>query len=112
MHFEWDDRKNRRNLLKHNVRFETAALVFEDPCALTRPDPFSEDEERWLTLEVIDAGVVLLVVHTWLDHDEQEVIRIISARNATPRERRSYEEAHQRTKARHRRPSGYEGRGH
>jgi hypothetical protein len=103
MRFEWDEEKNRRNLLKHDVRFETAALVFDDPNALTQRDPFSEDEERWMTLGAIAQAIVLLVVHTWVDRDGEEIIRIISARTATPRERRRYEEAHQGTKTRHRR---------
>ncbi len=109
MRFEWDENKNRRNLFKHDVRFETAALVFDDPCALTRTDQFSEDEERWVTLGAVDAGVVLFVVHTWREANGEEVIRIISGRAATPRERSRYEEAQQRTKERHRRHRGQEG---
>jgi uncharacterized DUF497 family protein len=50
MYFEWDENKNRQNLLKHEVRFETAALVFDDPHALTQRDQSSDDEERWITL--------------------------------------------------------------
>jgi hypothetical protein len=103
MRFEWDDEKNRRNLLKHDVRFETATLVFDDPYALTQPDPFSEEEERWITLGTVEAAVLLFVVHTWSEQDGEEIIRIISARTATPRERKRYEEAQQRTKAGHRR---------
>jgi uncharacterized DUF497 family protein len=88
MRFEWDEIKNRQNLLKHDLRFETAVLVFDDPCALTQADQYSEDEERWVTLGAIDAGVVLFVVHTWRERSGEEVIRIISARTATARERR------------------------
>jgi uncharacterized DUF497 family protein len=106
MRFEWDENKNRRNLLKHEVRFATAVLVFDDPCALTQTDQLSEDEERWVTLGAVDTGVVLFVVHTWHDRGGEEAIRIISARTATPRERRRYEEAQQRAKARHRRDRG------
>jgi uncharacterized DUF497 family protein len=108
MRFEWDEKKNRQNLLKHDVRFETAVLVFDDPCALTQTDQSSEDEERWVTLGGVDKRVVLFVVHTWHERGGEEVIRIISARAATPRERRRYEEAQQRTKARHRRHRGQE----
>jgi uncharacterized DUF497 family protein len=57
MRFEWDENKNRQNLLKHDVRFETAALVFDDPCALTQIDQPSEGEERWVTLGAVDRGV-------------------------------------------------------
>ena len=63
MRFEWDEEKNRRNLLKHDVRFETASLVFDDPCVLTERDAFFEGEERWNTLGAIAPGVVLFVVH-------------------------------------------------
>ncbi len=101
MYFEWDDRKNRQNLLKHDVRFETAALAFDDPYALTQRDEFTSDEERWITLGSVSRGVVLFVVHTLRQRDEQEVIRIISARPATARERKAYEETYPRAKARH-----------
>jgi uncharacterized DUF497 family protein len=102
MRFEWDEAKNRRNLLKHDIRFETAMLVFEDPFALTQRDPFSEDEERWVTLGIINHTSVLFVVHTWFEHHEEEIVRIISARPATRRERKQYEEAQPRTETRYR----------
>ena len=47
MRFEWDENKNRLNLRKHDVRFETAILVFADPCAITQRDVTLADEERW-----------------------------------------------------------------
>jgi uncharacterized DUF497 family protein len=50
MRFEWDEQKNRRNLHKHDVRFETAVLVFDDPYAITQRDVTFEDEERWITV--------------------------------------------------------------
>jgi len=53
MGFEWDANKNRQNLLKHDVRFETAVLVFDDPYALTQHDESSDEEERWITLGAI-----------------------------------------------------------
>jgi uncharacterized protein len=104
MRFEWDEEKNRRNRLKHGVGFETAVLVFEDPCVVTERDPFVEGEERWNTLGRIAPGMVLFVVHTWLEQSGEEVIRIISARKAESRERKMYEEAHQGAETRHRRP--------
>jgi uncharacterized DUF497 family protein len=110
MRFEWDEVKNQRNLLKHKVRFETAALSFDDPYALTQRDESSAEEERWITLGSVGLDVVLFVVHTTLRRSEEEFIRIISARNATPRERRKYEEAHQGTKKRDRRHRGHERR--
>jgi uncharacterized protein len=87
--FEWDEAKNRRNVAKHRIHFETALLVFEDPYALIRLDRAVDGEERWQTIGMIEGLIVLLVAHTLDD----EVIRIISARKATPQERKSYEEA-------------------
>jgi uncharacterized protein len=112
MRFEWDENKNRQNLLKHDVRFETAALVFDDPYALTQRDESSGEEERWITLGAVGQGALLLVVYTWQEEGGEEVARIISARGADSRERRNYEQAYQGTKARHRRHRGKEGRRH
>ena len=89
---------------------ETAVRVFDDPCALTQRDETAHEEERWMTLGAIGPGAILLVVHTWLEKNGEEVIRIISARAAGARERRSYEEAHQGAKERYRRHRGEEGR--
>ncbi len=90
MHFAWDEAKNRRNTLKHKVSFETARLVFDDPNALSMTERVVEDEERWQTLGRA-GSVVLLVAHTYQAMAENELIRIISARKAKPRERRIYE---------------------
>jgi uncharacterized DUF497 family protein/uncharacterized protein (DUF4415 family) len=60
MRFEWDEEKNRRNLLKHGVSFETATLVFDDPFALTQRDQLSEDEQRWITVGAAEHEAVLL----------------------------------------------------
>lgn len=92
MKFVWDEEKNRRNLAKHKVSFETAALVFDDPRALSQIDRVVDDEERWQTLGLAGGIVVLLVAHTYRDKDGDEVIRIISARKATPAERALYEQ--------------------
>lgn len=99
MRFEFDRRKSRGNLNKHGVDFETAAIVFDDPLALTqRDEAHSSDEERWITLGEVGPGAVLFVVHTaYADEKGEEVIRLISARPATRRERNAYEEAHART---------------
>ena len=50
MRFEWDEHKNRQNFRKHDVRFETAVLVFDDPYAITQRDVTLADEERWITV--------------------------------------------------------------
>jgi uncharacterized protein len=58
MRFEWDEHKNRRNRRKHGVGFETAALVFDDPYALTQRDSSVENEERWITVGAIGPGSI------------------------------------------------------
>ena len=95
MRWIWDPEKNRINRRDHKVSFEIPELVFADPLAITLRDPYP-DEERWRTIGTpgMCRDVVLLVVHTWPEEDEtgEEVGRIISARKATRRERRAYED--------------------
>ena len=96
MRFTWDETKNRSNLKKHGgIAFEEAAYVFRDPFRLTRQDRIESGEERWQTIGVVYGVTVLLVAHTITEDDEDgqsvEVIRIISARRATSRERKQYE---------------------
>jgi uncharacterized DUF497 family protein len=98
MRFIWDEHKNRRNLLKHKVGFETAALVFNDPHAISVQDRLVQGEARWQTLGLIEGVVVLLVAHSTEFESDEEVIRIISARKATPREREIYAQSQQKTK--------------
>ena len=94
MRFEWDKEKDRENLAKHRISFETAKLVFEDTHAISFLDT-SADEVRWQTFGAI-SGLVVMVVHTCHEEGEEEVLRLISARRATSGERRIYE-AHQET---------------
>jgi len=89
MRFEWDENKNRRNLAKHKVSFETASGVFDDPDVLSTRDRIVEGEERWQTLGMV-SGAVLLVAHTYREEVGGEVIRLISARKAIAQERRAY----------------------
>ena len=93
MRWTWDANKSRINKRKHGLSFETARLVFDDPLMVHRPDPHG-DEERWHTIGMIES-VVVIVAHTWPKPEPGtgvEVGRIISARKATPHERRAYEE--------------------
>ena len=89
--FEWDNRKERHNIRKHDgVTFHEASTVFLDPLTMTFYDPdHSQDEERLITLGMAKTGKILFVSHTEADNK----IRIISAREATRQERRSYEES-------------------
>jgi uncharacterized DUF497 family protein len=86
--FAWDERKNRVNQQKHGVSFETAILVFDDPYHLTRQDREVEGEPRGHTIGMVKGVHVLLVAHT-VDEDG-EVVRVLSARKATPSERSVY----------------------
>ncbi len=87
--FEWDPEKAKRNLKKHQVSFNEAATVFGDPLSMTFYDPdHSVDENRYITMGLSNLGKLLMVSH--IDRDNR--IRIISARKATRRERRYYEE--------------------
>jgi hypothetical protein len=95
MRFTWDEDKNRRNLAKHKISFETARLVFEDPFHVSRLDRDVEGEERWQTMGLIGSVVVVLVAHTYREEGDEAVIRIISARKATSHERRYYEQNRQ-----------------
>ena len=93
MRFEWNDLKDRKNRVKHGVSFNTARLVFDDPCAINLQDRHERGEERWQILGSVDQTVILLVAHS-VREDEvgEEIIRIISARKATHKERRMYEQ--------------------
>ena len=73
------------------MRFETATRVFLDPFAVVEQDRIENGEYRWQTLGTVDGCLLLLVAHTIRDENGTEVIRIISARNAEPKERRRYE---------------------
>jgi len=84
----WDEQKSQANKRKHRISFAAAQYVFDDPLLLSRPDPYS-GEERWQTIGAIDP-LLLVVVHTWPE-DEDTPGRIISARKATPQERKDYE---------------------
>jgi uncharacterized DUF497 family protein len=91
--FEWDPAKAETNLRKHHVSFETAVRVFADPFAVVEQDCIENEERRWQTLGIVDAYLLLLVAHTVRDdEDGAEIIRIISARRAEPKERKRYEQ--------------------
>lgn len=88
MLFEWDDEKERTNIKKHGIDFETAAKVFADENRLEIYDEVhSETEDRYITIGMIDnVACVVMVVYT----ERGEAIRLISARKATSQERRMY----------------------
>jgi uncharacterized protein len=89
VNFEWDPDKAKQNRRKHRVSFHEAATVFGDPFSETYPDPdHSASEQRFITVGMSSAGRVLIVAHM----DCNEIIRIISARKTTQRERKQHEE--------------------
>ena len=89
MDFEWDDAKAESNERKHGVSFVEAETVFGDPLSLTGYDPnHSGDEDRYITMGMSTEGRLLIVSHT----DRGDKVRLISARVASRRERRDYED--------------------
>jgi uncharacterized protein len=95
LRFAWSEGKARTNHRKHGVSFEEAQSVFLDDHALLLADPVhSVDEPRYRILGFSDALRVLVVVHTY--REAESLIRIISARRATPYERSQYVARHRR----------------
>jgi uncharacterized DUF497 family protein len=89
VNFEWDPGKATQNRRKHRVSFQEAATVFGDPFSVTYPDPYhSTSEQRFITVGMSSVGRVLILAHV----DRNEIVRIISARKTTQRERKQYEE--------------------
>ena len=90
MRFEWGEKKAAANLARHGVSFVEAVTVFGDPLSDTFDDPdHSIEERRFLIIGAPDRGRMLIVAHT----DDGEVVRIISAREPTTGEIKSYEES-------------------
>lgn len=89
--FAWDENKAQSNIKKHGISFEEAKSVFDDDDARMIPDPdHSEVEERFILLGISYTLRVLTVVHCYKDDDN--VIRIISARKSTKKEQKQYQE--------------------
>jgi len=87
--FEWNAAKANTNLSKHDVNFDEAETVFDDPFAITFPDEeHSQNEVRFIILGFSNKARILIVVFTKRD----ETIRLISSRKATKNERKSYEQ--------------------
>ncbi len=92
MKTEWDDKKSRENIKKHRVSFKEAIEIFDDPLHISILDRrFDYFEERWITIGASKKGVILVVGHLYSLTQEDEAIRIITARKATRKERAQYE---------------------
>jgi hypothetical protein len=100
--FEWDPAKARANKRKHGVSFDVARSIFDDPDALADHDRVEDGEHRWQTLGLAGGVLLLLVAHTvrFENEENDEIIRIISARRADRKERQRYEKERQENRAR------------
>ena len=97
--FEWDQAKNLSNQQKHDgISFEEATKVFDDPLCISIQDRIENGEQRSQTFGEVGGLVLLMVAHTLWEEDEDgeqtEIVRIISARKATRKERLWYEDEH------------------
>lgn len=91
LNFEWDENKNEINKKKHGLSFETAREVFYDDAAILFDDPdHSIGEERFLIIGMLKSSKICIVSHCYRDSDN--VIRLISAREATKNEKKIYQE--------------------
>ena len=89
MEIIWDEKKNQENIKKHNISFEEARTVFYDPKGKLIHDPdHSDEEDRFIILGLSKSLNLLVVCHCYRENDE--VIRIITARRATKNEETSY----------------------
>ncbi|HYV41917.1 MAG TPA: BrnT family toxin [Thermoanaerobaculia bacterium] len=93
MSFEWDPEKAASNLHAHGVRFAEAVTVFEDAFALTREDPASVGEQRFVLLGLSDQANLLVVVFAYREPD---TVRLISAWKANKQQRQQYEKSRSR----------------
>ena len=84
----WDPKKAEANIRDHGVSFAEAATVLTDDYALTREDPDSFDEQRFVSLGMSATGSLLVVVYT---HREPDIYRLISAWKANKPQRKQYE---------------------
>jgi uncharacterized DUF497 family protein len=92
--FEWNPTKEKQNIRKHQLNFRQAATVFRDPNHLSLYDEdHSDDEERWITIGLDSTGILRVIIHTFeVINSLSCKIRIISARKATPKEIKQYQE--------------------
>jgi uncharacterized DUF497 family protein len=89
--FEWNPNKAKKNIEKHGVSFDEAATVFSDPLSMTYDDPdHSFGENRYIIIGISHRDKLLFVSHL----EKDDIIRIISARQLTRKERKQYEQQH------------------
>lgn len=92
MELTWDEDKNRESRKKHGIDFKELSEIFDDPLHISILDKrFDYFEERWITIGATKKGKVLVVGHLYFIEEENEHIKIITARKATRKEREQYE---------------------
>jgi uncharacterized DUF497 family protein len=92
---EWDEAKNRANIVKHGISFDEASQVFADPYYFSLSERVEDGEQRWQSFGIVKGQLLLMVAHTIREQSGNEIVeivRIITARKATNHERRHYEE--------------------
>jgi uncharacterized DUF497 family protein len=94
--FEWSDDKAANNRRKHGIAFRDATQVFNDPFAIAGEDHIESGERRWQIIGMVERVIVVLVAYTIEEVGQDEVIRLISARRATRKERIRYEQNRQK----------------
>jgi len=94
--FEWSDDKAANNRRKHGIAFRDATQVFNDPFAIAGEDHIESGERRWQIIGMMERVIVVLVAYTIEEVGQDEVIRLISARRATRKERIRYEQNRQK----------------
>jgi uncharacterized DUF497 family protein len=96
LRFEWDEAKNLSNQRKHGVSFEKASAVFLDPFYVSAQDRIEDGEPRWQAIGMVEDLLILTVAHAVREEEADgtlvDVFRIISARPATRKEMRRYED--------------------
>ena len=89
MKFEWSEQKNRKNIRRHGIDFNDVIEAFRHPMLVSLDDREDYGEDRWIGIGLIKNSVIVVV---YLERDDQERIRIISARKALRHERKKYKE--------------------
>jgi uncharacterized protein len=88
--YVWDETKNLSNQRKHGISFDEATQAFHDPFRVTYDERIEDGEIRWQTFGMVRGVLLLMVAHTLVD-DWESIVRIVSARRATRKERNRYE---------------------
>lgn len=87
MNFEWDERKNKQNIRKHGIDFADAVAMFDHPMLVSLDTRKQYAEDRWIGIGLLRATVAVVVYVEW---EDEETIRILSARKATKHESKEY----------------------